>query len=85
MADYVKRTVFLRFFTQEEIDFLFNLSKQYPAVADEMDAGVYNYTAAIMDHFINMPGIPADLQEKCKTVKNADMAKIASVLSKRAD
>lgn len=84
MADYVKRTVFLRFFTQEEIDFLFNLSKQYPAAADEIDAGVYNYTAAIMDHFIHMPGVPASLQEKCKMVKDADMAKIASVLSKRA-
>ena len=85
MADYVKRVVWMRFFTQEEIDFLFNLTKQYPAVADAMEAGVYNYTAAVMDHFLSMPGLSPELQEKCKTVKQADMAKIATVLAKRAD
>jgi hypothetical protein len=50
-----------------------------------MEAGVYNYTAAVMDHFLSMPGLSASLQEKCKTVKQADMAKIATVLAKRAD
>jgi len=85
MADYVKRTVFLRFFTQEELDFLFALSKKHPAVVDAMDAGVFDYTNAVMDHFLTLPGVPSTLQEKMKTVKQADMAKIATVISKRRE
>jgi len=85
MADYVKRTLFLRFFTQEELDFLFALSKKHPAVVDEMDAGVFDYTNAVMDYFLTLPGVPSNLQEKMKTVKEADMAKIATVISKRRD
>jgi len=30
MADYLKRLMFPCFFTPDEIDFLFNLSKEYP-------------------------------------------------------
>ena len=85
MADYVKRTLFLRFFTQDEIDFLFDLAKKHPAVVDQMDAGVFDYTHELMNYFLGLPGIPEDLQAKMKMVQEADMAKIATVISKRQD
>ena len=83
MADYVKRTLFLRFFTQDEIDFLFDLSKKHPAVVDEMEAGVFDYTNAVMDHFLRLSSIPGQLREKMKVVKAADMDKLTTVISKR--
>ena len=85
MADYVKRTLFLRFFTQEQIDFLFDLAKKHPAVVDQMDAGVFDYTSELMNYFLSLPGIPEDLQERMKMIQEADMAKIATVISKRQD
>jgi flavin-dependent dehydrogenase len=83
MADYVKRTLFLRFFTQEEIDLLFDLSKKHPAIVDEMDAGVFDYTNAVMDYFLTLQSVPEQLKEKMKMIKKADMAKLATVISKR--
>ena len=85
MADYVKRTLFLRFFTQEEIDFLFDLSKKHPAIVDEMDAGVFDYTNAVMDYFLSLQSVPELLKEKMNMIKDADMAKLATVISKRQD
>jgi len=64
MADYGKRVFFPRFFTPDEIDFLFNLSKKHPAVADEMGAGVYDYTNVIADYFISLPDVSKQLKEK---------------------
>ncbi|MBW1854679.1 MAG: NAD(P)/FAD-dependent oxidoreductase [Deltaproteobacteria bacterium] len=83
MADYPKRTLFLRFFAQDEIDFLFNLSKKHPAVVDEMEVGVFDYTNAVMDHFLSLPSVPEQLREKIKMVKEAGMDKLATVISKR--
>jgi flavin-dependent dehydrogenase len=83
MADYVKRVLFTRFFTPEEIDFLFDLSAKHPAVADEMDAGVYDYTSSLMDYFIALPGIPDELREKMNMIKDADMAKLSTIISQR--
>lgn len=85
MADYVKRTLFLRFFSQEQIDFLFDLAKKHPAVVDQMDAGVFDYTSELMNYFLSLPGVPEDLQERMKMIQEADMAKIATVISKRQD
>jgi digeranylgeranylglycerophospholipid reductase len=85
MADYIKRTVFLRFFSQDEIDFLFDLSKKYPPVVDEMEAGMYDYINMVMDYMLSIPGIPEQLQEKMKMVKAADMAKLSTVITKRQD
>ena len=85
MADYGKRVFFLRFFTSDEIDFLFNLSKKYPAVADEINAGVYDYTHVIADYFISLPEIPDQLKEKMKMIKEADMDTLLTVVSKRKD
>jgi flavin-dependent dehydrogenase len=82
MADYVKRLLFPRFFTSDEIDFLFDLSKQYPLVAEEMKAGVYDYTSALMDYFSGLPGVPAELKEKMSMVKEADMMKLSTVISR---
>jgi hypothetical protein len=50
-----------------------------------MNAGVFDYTNTVMDHFLALPGVPSNLLEKMKTVKEADMAKIATVISKRRD
>ena len=85
MADYVKRTLFLRFFSQEEIDFLFGLAKKHPAVVDQMDAGVFDYTSELMSYFSGLPGVSDELKEKMKMITEADMAKIATVISKRKD
>lgn len=85
MADYGKRVFFPRFFTPDEIDFLFNLSKKHPAVADEMGAGVYDYINVIADYFISLPEVSDQLKEKMKMIKEADMAMLDTVISKRRD
>ena len=85
MADYLKRTLFIRFLTQDEIDFLFDLSKKHPAFVDEMEAGVFDYTNAVMDYFLSLPGVPEQLKEKMKMIKEADMDKLVTVISKRQD
>jgi hypothetical protein len=85
MADYSKRVLFHRFFTSDEIDFLFDLSKKHPAIADEMDGGVYGYTDVLMDYFSSLPDVPDQLREKMKMIKEADMGKLAAVISQRRD
>jgi flavin-dependent dehydrogenase len=85
MADYVKRVLFTRFFSPDELDMLFDLSKKYPAVSDEMDAGVYDYTNVLMDYFMEFPEIPGQLKEKMKTIKEADMGKLSTVIGQRRD
>ena len=85
MADYIKRVLFTRFFSPEEIDFLFDLSVKYPAVSDEMEAGVYDYTRSLMDYFLSLPGVPNDLKEKMKMIKEADMGKLTTIISQRRD
>jgi flavin-dependent dehydrogenase len=85
MADYMKRVLFPRFFTPDEIDFLFNLSKKYPAVSDEMNAGVFDYTNVLMDYFASLPEVPNQMKEKMKMIKEADMGKLLTVVSQRRD
>lgn len=85
MADYSKRVLFHRFFSPDEIDFLFDLSKKHPAVADEMEAGVYDYTAILMDYFSSLPGVSDQMKEKMKMIKEADMGQLAAVISQRRD
>ncbi len=85
MADYVKRLMFPRLFTPEEIDFLFDLSKQYPAVVDEMTAGVYDYANSMMDYFTSLPGVPDSMKEKMAVIKEADMMKLATVIARMRD
>jgi flavin-dependent dehydrogenase len=85
MADYTKRVLFTRFFTPDEIDFLFDLSKKHPAVVDEMEAGVYDYTNVLMDYFSSLPAVPDQLKEKMKMIKEADMSKLLTVISQRRD
>jgi len=85
MADYTKRVLFTRFFTPDEIDFLFDLSERHPAVVGEMETGVYNYTNALMDYFSGLPGVPDQLKEKMKMIKEADFDKLLTVISRRRD
>jgi hypothetical protein len=85
MGDYVKRLMFPRLFTPEEIDFLFDLSKQYPAVVDEMTAGVYDYANSMMDYFASLPGVPDSMKEKMAVIKEADMMKLATVIARMRD
>jgi len=85
MADYSKRVLFHRFFTLDEIDFLFDLSKKHPAFVDEMEAGVYDYTNVLMDYFSGLPEVPYQLKEKMKMIKEADLAKLSTVISQRRD
>lgn len=85
MADYIKRTLFTRFFSPDEVDFLFDLSKKHPAVADEMEAGVFDYTNILMDYFSSLPEVPEQMKETMKMIKEADMAKLLTVVSQRKD
>ncbi|MCK5254671.1 MAG: hypothetical protein KAQ81_01515, partial [Deltaproteobacteria bacterium] len=85
MADYIKRTLFTRFFSPDEVDFLFDLSKKHPAVADEMEAGVFDYTNILMDYFSSLPEVPEQMKETMKMIKDADMAKLLTVVSQRKD
>jgi len=85
MADYGKRVFFNRFFTSEELDFLFNLTKKYPIVADELGGGVYDYTHVIADYYIGLPEVPAELKERMQRIKEADMGQIQALVSKRRD
>jgi digeranylgeranylglycerophospholipid reductase len=81
MADYLKRLMFPRFFTPEEIDFLFDLSREHPIVVDEMAAGVYDYANVIMDYFSGLSEVSDQLKEKMRMVKEADVAKLASLIA----
>jgi flavin-dependent dehydrogenase len=83
MADYGKRVFFNRFFTSDELDFLFNLTKKYPIVADELGGGVYDYTHVIADYYIGLPEVPAELKERLQRIKEADMGQIQALVSKR--
>ena len=85
MADYSKRVLFHRFFSPDEIDFLFDLAEKHPAVVDEMEAGVYDYTNVLMDYFSSLPGVSDQLKEKMVMIKEADMAKLATIISQRRD
>ena len=85
MADYIKRTLFTRFFSPDEVDFLFDLAKKHPAVADEMEAGVFDYTNILMDYFSSLPEVPEQMKETMKMIKEADMAKLLTVVSQRKD
>ena len=85
MADYSKRVLFHRFFTPDEIDFLFDLSKRHPAVVDEMEAGVYDYTNVLMDYFSGLPEVPDQLKEKMRMIKEADLDELSTVISQRRD
>ena len=74
--------MFPRFFTPDEIDFLFDLSKKHPMVVDEMEAGVYDYANGLMDYFAGLPEVPDQMKEKMKLVKEADMGKLSTLIAK---
>jgi hypothetical protein len=48
-----------------------------------MQAGVYDYTSILMDYFASLPGVSDQLKEKMKMIKDADMGKLAAVISQR--
>jgi len=83
MADYSKRVLFTRFFSPDEIDLLFDLAKKRPAVSDEIEAGVYDYTNVLMDYFMGFPEVSEQLKEKMKMIKEADMGRLAALISQR--
>jgi digeranylgeranylglycerophospholipid reductase len=81
MADYLKRLMFPRFFTPDEIDFLFDLSKGHPIIVDEMGASVYDYANVLMDYFSGLPEVPDQMKKKLKMVKEADIGKLANLIT----
>jgi len=81
MADYLKRLIFPRFFTPDEIDFLFNLSKDHPIIVDEMKTSVYDYANGLMDYFSSLPEVSDQMKEKFKMVKEADIGKVATLIA----
>ena len=82
MADYLKRLIFPRFFTPDEIDFLFDLSKKHPIIGDEMTGSVYDYANVLMEYFSGLPEVPDQMREKANMIKEADMGKLASLITK---
>jgi len=83
MADYVKRTLFQRFFSVKELDFLFDLSEKNPIVIDEAEASPYDFFSMIVQQFVAMPEVPDDLKRRMQEIDEADMSKIAGVIGKK--
>lgn len=82
MADYLKRTLFQRFFTVKELDFLFDLSEKNRIVVEEAAASPYDFTAMIMQQFMAMPEVSADLKKRMQEIIDGDMAMISQVIGK---
>ena len=80
MADYTKRVLFPRFFTVQELDFLFELSEKNPIVVDEVSATPYTFTEMIMRQFMAMDEVPQKLKERMQFIIDADMSKVAAVV-----
>ncbi len=80
MADYTKRVLFPRFFTVQELDFLFDLSEKNPIVVDEVEATPYTFTQMVMEQFMAMPEVPEKLKERMQFIIDADMSKVMQVV-----
>jgi len=80
MADYTKRVLFPRFFTVQELDFLFDLSEKNPIVLEEAEATPYDFTAMVMQAFMAMPEVSEDLKQRMQKIIDADMGEVASVV-----
>jgi hypothetical protein len=81
-ADYTKRALLYRFLTLEELDLLFDLGAQKPLIAEELEANPYDYTNALAEYFLTLPGVPPALVEKLKTIITADMSIWANLVAK---
>jgi hypothetical protein len=46
-----------------------------------MEAGVYDYANGLMDYFAGLPGVPDQMKEKMKQVKEADMGKLSTLIA----
>ena len=82
MADYTKRVLFPRFFTVEELDFLFDLSEKYPIVMEEAEASPYTFSTMMMQSFMALPGVSDELKERMQFIIDADMGQVAQVVGK---
>ncbi len=80
MADYTKRVLFPRFFSVQELDFLFDLSKKHPIVLEEAEATPYDFTTMVMQSFMAMPEVSDELKQRMQTIIDADMAQVAQVV-----
>lgn len=80
MADYTKRVLFPRFFTVEELDYLFDLAEQYPIVMEQADASPYDFSTMMLQSFMQLPGVPEDLKNRMQVIIDADMAQVAQVV-----
>lgn len=80
MADYTKRVLFPRFFTVQELDFLFELSEKHPIVVDEVSATPYTFTEMVMQSFMAMPEVSEQLKKRMQFIIDADMSQVAQVV-----
>ena len=80
MADYGKRIFLPRFFTVEELDFLFDLAEKNPIVLEEAEASPFDFAAMVFQHFMAMPEVPDYLKQRMQDVIDADQAKVATVI-----
>ncbi len=85
MADYLKRTMFTRYFSIREIDFLFNLSRKYPIVMEQAEATPYDYAAMLLQSFQAMDEVPQEMKDQMQMIIDADMATISSVIGKNQE
>jgi digeranylgeranylglycerophospholipid reductase len=84
MGDYTKRFLFGRLLGTKTMDMLFELAAKYPLVAEEAKAGVYDFGAVVVNHLVSLPGVPPDIVEKLKFLRDADMGLMAAQLAKDA-
>ncbi len=85
MADYLKRTMFTRFFSIREIDFLFDLSRKYPIVMEEAEATPYDYATMLLQSFQAMDEVPQEMKDRMQEIIEADMSSIAMVIGKNQE
>jgi 4-hydroxy-3-methylbut-2-enyl diphosphate reductase IspH len=72
--------LFPRFFTVQELDFLFDLSEKNRIVVEEVSATPYTFTQMIMEQFMAMPEVPQKLRERMQFIIDADMSQVAAVV-----
>lgn len=84
MADYTRRFLFGRLLGTKTMDMLFELAAKYPLVAEEAKAGVYDFGTVVANHLMSLPGVPPEIVEKLKFLRDADMGVMAAQLAKDA-
>ncbi len=80
MADYGKRIFMPRFFTVEELDFLFDLAEKNPLVMEEAVASPFDFTEMAFKYFMAMPEVPDYLKTRMQEVIDADQSQVAKVI-----